>query len=47
MYIVVLNCSDPDKRFSETEKIYNWYVETEEKDARTLPPIDLNFSPEK
>jgi D-alanyl-D-alanine carboxypeptidase len=26
VFIVVLNCSDPDKRFSETEKLYNWYV---------------------
>lgn len=40
VFIVVLNCADPDKRFTQTEKLYNWYVETEEKQQVTLPPID-------
>lgn len=27
IYIVVLNCRDNEARFTETQKIYDWYIE--------------------
>lgn len=35
IFIVVLNCADADRRFSETEKLYNWYTEMEYKETAT------------
>ena len=26
IFIVVLNCKDNDARFSESQKLYNWYL---------------------
>ena len=33
VYIVVLNCSDIEKRFSETEKLFSWYWEMLKEEA--------------
>ena len=40
VFIVVLNCSDVDKRFTDTEKLFNWFIDTQEREVLVLPALE-------